>query len=172
MSANGIDHYVRGTAMTADELKGRLGWLGLRLGFGSGALGGAASGFLALLLWGLTVIVFKIVADEPLGASDPVTPRQALLNAVFNAIFLGVLLGGIVGAAGGAVIGPLIPRRRDRRPRLGVWVGTILVAALGAVSVQAGWAAQLVSLIEGGAAGAVGGRAADTLFGRWYSRFE
>jgi hypothetical protein len=158
--------------MTADELKGRLGWLGLRLGFGSGALSGAASGFLALLLWGLTVIVFKIVAGELLGASDPVTPRQALLNAVFNAVFLGMLLGGIVGAAGGAVIGPLIPRRRDRRPRLGVWVGTILVAALGAVSVQAGWAAQLVSLIEGGAAGAVGGRAADTLFGRWYSRFE
>ena len=158
--------------MVADEHNGRLGWLGLRLGFVSGAVGGAASGFLALLLWGLTAIVFKMVAGEALGASDPVTPQEALLNTAFNAVFLGVLLGGMVGATGGAMMGPLVPRGRARSLRLGVWVGTMLVAPLSLVFVQAGWAAGLLSLIEGGVAGAIGGRVADKVFGRQYSRYE
>lgn len=158
--------------MFGDELEGRLGWRGLRFGFASGAVGGAASGFLALLMWGLTVIAFKMMAGEPLGASDPVTPRQALLNAVFNAVFLGPLLGGTVGVLGGSVVGPFVPRRRAGSLRLGVWVGTGLVALVGVLYIQAGWAAGLLSLIEGGVAGAVGGMVADKTFGRWCSRSE
>jgi hypothetical protein len=158
--------------MSPDELKGRLGWLGLRLGFASGGVGGAVSGFLALFMWGLTAIAFKMVAGKPLGASDPVTPRQALLNGVFNAVFLGPLLGGIVGVLGGAAVGPFVRRRRAGSLRLGVWVGTVLVALVGVLYVQAGWAAGLLSLIEGGVAGAVGGMVADRVFARWYSRLE
>jgi hypothetical protein len=124
------------------------------------------------LLWGLTTVVFKVAAGEALAASDPVTVREALLNAVYNAVFFGLLLGSVIGAAGGAVMGPFVTRGEAKNLQLGVWLGIVFVAPLGLAFVQASWVAELLSMLEGGMAGAIGGSLADKVFVRLYSRYE
>ena len=150
----------------------RLGWVGLRLGFLGGAVGGALSGFLALLAWGLTTMALKTAAGESLWASEPVTPSAYLANVVFNAVFLGPILGGAVGAFGGALVGPWVSRVRATDLRLGRWVGIALLALVGLGLAEGGVVAGLLSLAEGAIVGGLGGWVADSVFSQRCRRTE
>jgi len=158
--------------MATNEKGKRLGWLGLRLGFLGGAVGGALCGCLVMLAWGLTTMALKQAAGEPLGASEPVTPSDYLANVVFNAIFAAPILGGAVGAFGGAFLGPWVFESRAMKLRLGRWVGTVLVALVGLGFVADGTAAGLLSMVEGAVLGWLGGWVADKMYGRRYRRHE
>jgi hypothetical protein len=151
---------------------GRLGRLGLRLGFVSGAAGGAVSGFLATLFWGLVVLIPKLIAGERLGASDPATPRDALLNVLFNAVFFGLLPGTAFGAVGGAVAGLLVRAGRAHAPQVGVWLGAVIVAGVGLVISPPDFRYRLIVLIGSGLIGALGGLVGDRLFAWLYAKTE
>ena len=158
--------------MAANEKGKRLGWVGLRLGFLGGAVGGALSGCLAVLAWGLTTMALKTAAGESLGASEPVTPSDYLANIVFNAVFAAPILGGAVGAFGGALLGPWVSGGRARELRLGRWIGTVLVALVGLGFAADGTVAALLSVVEGAVLGWIGGWVADKVYSRRYRRYE
>jgi len=156
----------------------------LRLGLLSGAAAGAVSGLLALLSWGLAVLIPKMMAGEMLGASDPLTPQAALLNTLLNAVLLGIPAGGVVGATVGAVAGfftraehphtsqplPTAPVSGASRARVGMWLGAAVVAATGLLFSTSDLVSILVFVVGGGIVGALGGMVGDALFARLYDR--
>ena len=131
-------------------------WRRLTYGLTAGAIAGIVSGALAVLVWSVGDVVYKMMIGARLGASEPVTPQQALGNAIVSPVCFGAPFGLAIGGIIGALAGLVIAERINDAPRAGLWLGVVLMLVMTPVFLTL-FSQMPLLLIANGMIGAFGG---------------